>query len=416
MQNLSSLDTNWETIDIKVPKGVISSCEDNVMNVLMNDSTYWSDVEEHLNCVDETENNFYEEPELSGDNYNCYYFDQYNEFQYELMIENAQIIEDAMNQHMEKRNNSKFINNSKFKNKIRDKKILFKKGMRFILNAAYDRRGRKNIFDSSIVSMDLIETTQVKGFQEVLLYRQPFLCTFNPFNRYNQDRATRVVFEAYRPLNIYSTIETLVLVDYYDRDTVYSINSKYTVVQQYPHLNFYEKSYTAAELPKEQQVSNLSFYYNGKTSFFGKNVIDSRFCNNQYLYERQISSWYYHDNLRIKDQVDRFQCIKDIKEGIDVYEDKGILDYIEEAEQFYIEDQYFDEYEKYPYVVDAHIEPKQWWNEKHISMYKEYPNIHFDEDYDFDMEYEMSLFDDIDDQEDPYYDRFDDDLLDWDQD
>lgn len=342
MKNLSSLDTNWETIDIKVSKGVISSCEDNVMDVLMNDSTYWSDVEEHLNCVDETENNFYEEPELSGDDYDCYYFDQYNEFQYDLMIENAQIIEDAMNQHMEKRNNNKFINNNKFKNKVRDKRILFKKGVRFILNAAYDRRGRKNTFDSSIVSMDLIETTQVQGFQEVLLYRQPF---------------------------------------------------------------------------------------HGKTSFFGKNVIDSRFCNNQYLYERQSGSWYYHNKLRIKDQVDRFQCIKDIKEGVYVYEDKhnevdrmnkvnedGMLEEMEDAADHYVMELYFDQYEKYPYVVDAHIEPQQWWNEKHISMYKEYPNIHFDEDYDFDMEYEMSLFDDFEDQEDPYDCRFDDDLLDWDQD
>jgi hypothetical protein len=403
---------NMETIEIKLPLAIISACEENVMDALMSNPEYWLDVEEHLN---HTEEDFYEEPEMSSSDYDLYYFEEYNNYRYSLMLENFEIVEDAINQHALKRNNRKFINNNKFKNKIRDKKILFKKGQRFILNAAWDRRGRKDSVDSSILSMDLIKTTQVEGYKEILLYRQPFLCSFPSFNRYNQSRSTRVVFEAYRPVNMYSRTEKLVLVDYYDRNTFYSIDSKYDVLQKYPHLNFYEKSYTNAELPKELQVSKIDFYFNAKISFFGKVVVDGRFCHNQYLYNRQGGSWYYHDKLRIKDQFDHFQCLKDINEGLLEFEDKSMLDYIEEAEQFYIVDQYFDEYEKYPYIVDAHVEPKLWWNEKLTSMYKDHPNIHFQEtyDYDFDIEYEMSFFDDFD-EEDPYEGRFEDDLFEYD--
>lgn len=407
---------NMETIEIKVPLAIISACEANVMDALMSNHEYWLDVEEHLNIVDdENEDDFYEEPEMSSSDLDLYFFEEYNNYRYSLMIENFEIVEDAINQHALKRNNRKFINNNKFKNKIRDKKILFKKGQRFILNSIWDRRGRKNTLDSSILSIDLVETTKVEGSKEILSYREPFLCSFPTYNRYNQSKSTRVVYLAYRPITIYSSTEKLVLVDYYDRNTFYSIDSKYDILQKYPHLNFYEKNNVKAELPEEEQVSKLDFYYNGRISFFGKVVIDGRFCHNQYLYNRQGGSWYYHDKLRVKDQLDRFQCINDIKEGIQEFKDKSMLDYIEEAEQFYIVDQYFDEYEKYPFVVDAYVEPKLWWNEKLTSMYKDHPNIHFQEtyDYDFDIEYEMSFFDDIN-EEDPYEGRFEDDLFEYD--
>jgi len=343
---------------IKINEKILSLPDNEVMDALMADNSYWYKVE--CAVYPFSTPSLYEELDEAFEDAFYYSADEL----YDLFLEKQEQTYTDMYFHEKKRTNRKYMAASKFKNKLRDKRSLFLKALR--------EEDEVNSFYSShnILKVEpiLVNTKEVYKFKSYEIEIKPFLASIpaefaflseqNSLN-FNSNRMRdyieggvlrRLFYESINDRPPYQPI----FVDYLT-GTALEVPKKYSILSYRPDLN---ETRTMSGY-KKYWIDLKSVPYNAKRSFYGKQVQGFNYCSGLNLFKSRDSD--YYDYTQATNRI--------LKQILNREEKAGLKEYFETKSFWYdFDDEDYsklnDSFENDDWFVPAHVQRDDYWNDE----------------------------------------------------